>query len=448
MGISLEIICILVQIILVVYSVKVWKWRCFVAPGFYYGILWCFATIGYLSFQFAGLFEVVSEKNIIELCGFVTFTGLCFLFFTWQSRNKINNNQEVNINFLNTPLVFIIISVIILIIAIYTFIKGGHGLDLLAARDAVHETLNNQSVIVGYAQAMNVPLCILAGSYLSRIIQRKLKFDKIQTIALFLPLFANLFFSLYQGGRVDFIYGLIYYAVGFSLAIKINIGRKLSKRLLVYVSVVAIIGILFISFVAEDRRESELSELKYEYIKSQGQGLEYIYAPLEYATESYMGYQYRRDDAVDLSKPGYGIYTFNGFINWTVPFASRLGLNDLSIADTFDVRYDNQETYDYYRPFYYVVHSCYIPMVKDFGPVGTYLAIIFLTWIANLFFIKIQRKKNINWATSIFFFIIFFNYWIKSNFMGTLSSSVMVFLYGFLIVDLIKYITRSIEWKR
>lgn len=444
MELSLEIVTLIALIFLVIYSIKIWHWRCFLSPGFYFGFIWTFGVLGARIFLEYGFLEILAEKYIIELNSFVLFTAVCFIFFTWRSRKKINRNSIVGINLLDSLLWFKILSCIVLLIAIYTFINAGASFDMGASRDAMHDNVKNQSVFTGYGQALAIPLSIIGGSLFGKVLLKQVKLSWINKLFLFIPLLANLLFSIYLGGRVNFVYGFIQYGIGFCLNLKINQGFAVSKRIFKMAFIALIVLSTFISIVAAQRQQHQLGKtIKYDTIARQGTLYAIFYGPMEYMTSTYLGYQYRRIDAVDEEDLTYGTRTFNGFINWSLPFASRFGLQDFTIADAFDVRYDNQETYDFKRKFFYVTHSCYIPLVKDFGPTGTYFAIIFLTWIANYLFVKIQKRKTIRWASSIFLYYIFLEYWLKSNYYGTLSGSIIVTLYGLLIFDLINYISRK-----
>lgn len=444
MGLSLEILSLIVQIYLVFYSVKVWHWRCFLSPGFYYGLIWFFGVLGSRIFIEAGLLRVVSEKNIAELNSFVLFTALCFIFFTWRSRNSVNKNTQVKINLISSMGWFKAISILVLVIAIYTFLSAGASFDMGSSRASMHDNVEKQSIFTGYGQALALPLSIIAGSILGQVLLKKRKFSFITTLFLFIPLLSNLIFSIYLGGRVNFVYGFIQYGIGFCLNLKINDTKAVSKRIFSLAAISLVLLSTFISLVAAQRQvHMSGNSLQYEMIARRGSLYALFYGPMEYMTSSYNGYQYRRDDAVDEKDLSYGTRTFNGFINWTLPFASRFGLEKFSIADAFDVRYNNQETYDFQRIYYYTTHSCYIPLVKDFGPIGTYFAIIFLTWISNYLFVRLQRRKTINWASSLFFYYIFLEYWLKSNYYGTLSGSIAITLYGLLLFDLFNYIYRK-----
>lgn len=444
MELSLASISLIAQIFLIIYSVRVWHWRCLLFPGFYFGLLWAFGIVGSQLFIAVGLLNVVSEENIAELYSFVLFTSLCFIFFTWKSRHKVSRDTTIQIQLLSSFRLYKIVSCFVLLISIVTFVRAGASFDMGASREAMHSNVENQSVFTGYGQVLALPLSIIAGSLLGQVLLKKKKLSYKNILFLFVPLFSNLIFSIYLGGRVNFVYGFIQYCIGFCLVLKIKQESTVSKRILKLALVSVIVLSSFISLVAVQRQNHYRGEsIQYELIAKQGSIYAILYGPIEYMTASFNGYQYRRSDAVDENDLTYGTRTLNGFINWSLPFAGRFGLQNFTIADVLDIRYDNQETYDFDREYYYCTHSCYIPLVKDFGSGGTYFAIIFLTWISNFFFIRLQQKRSIVRASSIFFYYIFLDYWLKSNYYGTLSGSIMITLYGLLIFDFINYLSRK-----
>lgn len=444
MSLNLELLALLAQILLVLYSIKVWHWRCLLSPGFYFGFIWFFGIIGSHLFIELGLLNVAFPRYIDELNRFVLFTAVCFIFFTWKSRKSVNKQSAIKINLLSSFRWYRILSALVFLIALYTFIKAGSSFDMGSSREAMHNNVEKQSIFTGYGQALALPLSIIAGSLLSQIILKTKRFSLLNTIFIFIPLLSNLLFSIYLGGRVNFVYGFIQYGIGFCLNIKIKDSSIVSKRIFTIALISLVCVSTFISLVAAQRQEHYGgNSLQYDMIAQQGTIYAIFYGPMEYMTASYLGYQYRRIDAVKENDLTYGTRTFNGFINWTIPFATRIGLEKSSIADMLDVRYNNQETYDFKRIFYYTTHSCFLPLVKDFGTTGTYFAIILLTWLSNYFFIRIQKRSAISWASSIFFYYIFLEYWLKSNYYGTLSGNIILILYGLLIFDIINYIYRK-----
>lgn len=333
---------------------------------------------------------------------------------------------------------FTVLSIILFVTALATFIWAGASFNMGESRVNMHDNVAKQSFFVGYASVLSLPLSIYAGYEWGSIFKKEKKYSKLKKIVLCVPLLANLLFSIYLGGRVNFVYSFIQYIIGFCLSIPIQTTFRLTKKLITSFIIAFILISSFITLVAAQRQEYQTgSKALYAKVTSDNVLLSLLYGPMEYVGSTYSGYQYRRVDAVDLDNLGYGIYTFNGFINWTIPFAGRFGFDDVSIANYFNVYYNNQETYDYKRPLFYYTHSCYIPLVKDFGIWGAYPAIFFLVLIAHKLFIKIQKKKVITKFISLFLYYLFLEYWLKSNYYGTLSNTVLIPLYGWLTVDIL-----------
>lgn len=306
------------------------------------------------------------------------------------------------------------------------------------AREMVHENILGRPTWINYAITLAPPLSIWAGYKGMSTLVIKTKISIASRIFIFIPLFSNLIISITLGGRVNFVYCFAYYLIGaaLSLPIKRSLSELKKPILIILCSVFAVS--LFISAVASQRAvhySNDTSE-KEAYFDKKYRLLGVLYGPIEYMTVTFIGYQYRRDDAVDLNNPGFGRYTLNGFINWTIPFAGQLGVGDISIAKALDIYYHNQETYDFERIAYNCTHSCYIPIVKDFGPIGAYPFIFVLVYIAHSLFIAIQRRTYIFHATTFYLFVLFWEFWVKSNYYGTLSSTVLIPLYGFLLVDI------------
>lgn len=428
--------------ILLYWQIKCWKWRVMLSPGFYFAAFWILGTIGSSIFIEAGFLSDEYPKELNELNLLVGFTGLCFLFVTSKGKHKILNSKTI-FNCLPSNKVFTIVSTIVLTLSLINFISHGASFNMGAAREAVHENVANQAFWVGYSQVLGLALSIVAGIFLCQIYLNERNASIKFKIVLLFPLIAQLFFSIYLGGRVNFIYCTIQYAIGFFLYLPFKIQTKLSKKLIFICLIIGTLLSLFISIVSTQREEHYTGgSSKFTTIVGDNKILSILYGPMEYMTASYLGYEWRRNDAVDLNDLTYGTRTLNGFINWSIPFSAKFGLEKFTIADLLDIRYNNQETYDFEREYYYTTNSCYIPIVKDFGlGIGTLLFIYFLVWIAHKLFISIQAKKEIRYMCSFFFFYLFLEYWIKSNFYGTLSNAVMMNLYGFIIFDLINRFT-------
>lgn len=434
MDISIAFITLIILVFTMLYQIKIWKTRALLSPGFYFSLIWSLGVIGLLLFKSVNILVEVYPEYIDELNILVGFTGLCFFAVTKIGVKKINPSF-ININYLNSFSLFKILSIFYLTLAIYVFFVEGRGLDFASARDNVHETIENRSFLVGYFRLLSVPLSIYAGSIVMKSFFKLEKTSVQKTLFLVLPFISDTLFSLTEGGRVAMVYGLIFYAVGAVLTVPLSFSVKERKKVIFYGIVLVIFINSMISWIAKVRGDSDGTNQTTALVKEQLGAFSFLYGAMEYVNSSYLGYQYRRVDAVD-DKLGYGQYTLNGFINWQIPFASRFGFEDASIAKALDIYYYNQETYDFSREYYYVTHSAYLPIIKDFGFIGAFIAIFFIVYSSHYFFIKIQQRKNISLSVSFFFYYLFLIYWAKSNFYGTLSDSVLVPLYGFLIVDI------------
>lgn len=440
MNITLGIVTIIILVFLVIRQISVWKLRVFLSPGFYFGFLWILGVSGILIFTSASLIPMDHIENMDEMMGFICFTAFCFLILTKKGYSTINKNP-IEVNY-TSETIYRILSSILLVAAIAEFMRLGSSTDMGQAREMVHDNILGRPTWINYAITLAPPLSIWGGYRSMNFILDKQRTSFANIAFLIMPLLANLIISVTLGGRVNFVYCFAYYLIGAALSLPINRSLKELKKPILYIACGAVLLTTFITAVASQRAQHYMNDIseKQGYFEENYGALSFLYGPIEYMTVTFIGYQYRRDDAVDLTKPGYGQYTLNGFVNWTIPFSGQFGANDASIAKALDIYYNNQETYDFERIAYNCTHSCYIPIVKDFGPTGAYAFIFVLVYIAHCLFIAIQRKKFIFNATAFYLFILFWEFWVKSNYYGTLSSSVLIPLYGFIIIDMLNFI--------
>ena len=439
MNTIISYITLAILVLLVWRQVVVWKTRVLLSPGFYFGVLWILGVFGSTMFFGLELLPVTFPKYIDELNVFVGFTGLCFLVITPIGRSKINQDSIV-LDFTSEK-VFRILSLLMLFAAMYEFVRTGFNLNMGDARQNMHDNIVGRPAWVGYLSTAATPLSIWAGSQIMSRILSKDTATILTWVFLTIPLFANLIFSISVGGRVDFVYGFVNYFIGMAFALPMNRRLKDLRKPLIIMFLALVCVMMFITGVAKQRSENSMGQMSetQAMFEETYPNAKFLYGPIAYMTESYIGYQYRRDDAVDLKSMGYGRYTFNGFINWTLPFSSVLGVGKNSIAHSLGIYYHNQETYDFEREYYDVVHSGYIPIVKDFGVNGAFVCIVVLALISHMLFVAVQRKKTIEHSISLFIFMLFLIYWLKINYYGTLSSPITSFLYGYLIVDIFNY---------
>lgn len=430
-----SIIAFTLSVILIVKQINVWRYRVLLSPGFYFACIWSIGFLGITIMHFGGILTETYPQYIDELNIYAGFTCLCFLLWTSKGRQCI---RERNL-FVHFPKEsFIIIGLLAFIAAISELYRSGMGLESMGqAREYSHDILAGRSTIVNYATISGKVLSILAGYKLVEGLLKESKIGLVDYVFLLLPLVSNLFLSIVVGGRVDFVYSFLYYFIGASLNLPLHF--KIKRRIIIYFSLCMVIIVSFITYVQIERavyyggNKSDIQQ----YLEKKSPLLGALYGPIYYMSASFVGYQYRRVDDVDLNHLGYGMYTFNGFINWTIPFGNQFGLGDLSIAKYMDIYYDNQHTYDFEREHYQSTHSGYIPIVKDFGIIGAFVCIFFLTLIAHTLFVGIQKKRRIKHMYQFFFFLLFLDYWVRMNYYGSLSSTILIPLYPLLIIDLL-----------
>lgn len=434
MSYTVAIITLTLLIILSIYQIKVWKYRVLLSPAIYFSFMWMMGPIGCLVLYPLGFFYDPYPEYINELNVLVSVTAICFLYWTKSGRNCICE-QSILLD-ISKRRVYNFSCMLIMLAAFYDFVSLGGNLNMGAARENLVNINASRSTFVGYAHVLCIPLSLYAGYVLCKDLVIKYKLSSKMLLA---PLLANLIFSVNVGGRVDIVYSFLAYVIGASLYLSINANLSRYKKPIFYGVVGIIVFVGFINYVGQQRQEyyhGTINPIE-EYLQNNNKIVAAIYGPIEYLNATYVGYQLRRVDAVDKDHLGYGIYTFNGFINWTIPFSNLVGLGDVSIAKALNIYYDPQETYDFEREYYYTTHSCYLTMIKDFGFIGSIVLIFLLTGIAHKLFVGIQKKQVICYASSLYLYYLFWNYWAKSPFYGHLSQGVLMPLYGFLLIDIL-----------
>ena len=441
MSTQIVLLALVCQILLFIKVVKIWRYRALLSPALYFSIMWSLAYVGLILLKPVGLLFERNPQYIDELNILSGFTALCFYIVVGRGRNSITK-KGIDIR-ISSFRVYKVLALLFLIGAIVDFVRLGGNLNMGAARFNLVSIQSSRPVWISYITTLSLPLSVYAGYNLFKRIVLK-SYSYLEVAFLLIPLLGSLIFSINVGGRVDVIFSFAQYLIGCSLAFPINASLKAYKKPIRIVAMISLLLVFFISAVADQRDEySNRGSEALNYLQSTNPVIKTLSGPIQYMLASYAGYQLRRVDNVDENHLGYGRYTFNGFINWTLPFSSAYGLGDVSIAKAFDIYYYNQETYDGVRELYYTTHSCYIPIVKDFGRKGAFGGIFILVCLAHYFFIVIQRKQYMFRATSLFMYYLFWKYWIHSNFYGTLSSSVLIPLYGFLIMDLFNYVSQT-----
>lgn len=434
MNINIAIISLSLLVILLVYQISIWKIRVLLSPGFYFALIWSLGIISLLLFKVVGVLIETYPEYIDELNILLGYTAVCFIVVSKFGRKRIVMDSIV-IDYIKSNKLFKFLSFFYFFISLYVFLVEGSGLDFASARNSIQKTIENRSALVGYFRLLSVPLSIHAGSKLTNYLLGFIKIKKGDFLFFILPFISDTLFSLTEGGRVAMVYSMLLYLVGAALSVPLNFNSRVKFKIIFYGLIIAYSLNLMISWVGSVRSKADGTFAVTQLFEEKLGYFSFLYGSMQYVNSSFIGYQYRRVDAVDNSRLGYGIYTFNGFINGQIPFASRFGFENASIAKALDIFYFNQETYDFSRDFYYTTHSSFIPIIKDFGFSGSFFAIFVIVVISHYFFVKIQSQSIIKKSLSFLFYFLFLFYWAKSNFYGTLSESILIPIYSFLIID-------------
>ena len=218
-----SIIALIIAIILIVKQIKTWHYRVFLSPGFYFGCIWGIGFFGITIMHYGGLLIETYPYYIDELNIFAGFTCLCFLFWTKKGRKEVNE-EIINIYFPKDS--FTIFAILAFVAASIELLRSGIGMQSMGqAREMSHEIISGRSTLVSYATLFGKGLSILAGY---KLVERFLTGNKIvySNILLYVfPLISNLFLSIVVGGRVDFVYSILYYFVGAAFYLPIHFKR-------------------------------------------------------------------------------------------------------------------------------------------------------------------------------------------------------------------------------
>ena len=440
-------VSIILLIVLLYYEWRIWKIRCLISPAFYFAIIWLMGSIALIILHQFDVYVEAHPEYLNELNLYVCFTAVCFIIISGFGKNKITKGN-IELHFFHDETFFAFLSIIYFLGSLVEFIAFGANFNIANSRLVSHVNIANRYSIIAIISNLSIPLSVFAGyKIISKIVLRQ-KYNLFESILYLLPLFSSLIFSINLGGRVEITYSFVRYIVGGVLALEKNVKFYNIKKIIISFLLIVFMIIIYIYINGSLRTKDSNNINQYTlnlYLRKYSPLLVPLQEPMLYALSSYNGYQYRRIDAVDLTHLGYGMYTFNGFINWTLPFLGRFGLKNLSIAKLFNIYYDVKETYDYERIFYFTTHSCYLTIIKDFGQYGAFGGILLLTIVAHFVFVCLQTRQEYKYSYYLWPYFLFFEYWCKSNFLGTLSSSVLNSLLGFLMVDIGNIIWKNLK---
>jgi len=431
----INIICVLVHLLTLIVIWKVWGFRSFIHPGFYFAFLWIVSVTSQwylIKINYASLPhpEYIDELNI-----YAAYTSICFSIFSLWKFHK-TRKILLDVDIVRDVNRYRVLTYIVLICVIIMFISLGASFSFAYNRMEQTEGLKhigrNFSFLYSISSIMVSTLIFLtisAGIFLSRIITKQVSKTNNKWILL-MPLFATFIYALAIGGRNPIIGTLKNYFLGIGIGIPIMISSKIKKKILSIIFSSVILFALFSTFIQEGR-----ANIKQQSTKTyDSKFVENFSGIMEYMSAHYWGYQLRRIDFATGEDLMYGVATFYDIGSISIPFSSQLGING-DLWTLFGVKYDPLGIYKSGSEGSYTTSTIYSLLIKDFGIVGTYIAIILLVAITQIVFLNLMNKPK-KTAISLIFHILFFTYWASSNFNSGFMN-IQGLIIGAVIFDLV-----------
>lgn len=414
MNISVNILAIICHLATIIAIWLVWKWKSFVHPGFYFAVLWLFSVSSEWYLISKDYATIPFPEYIDEVNGFSAFTSLCFLVCSlWGAKYR---RQEYKINIVGNSQSYLRLLYVALFAIIIQFIVSGASLSFGANRLAITENLGHinksYSAFDSLLAILTSPLIFFSismGGFLAKkITNQPGRFSKYSIISI--PLVITMLNALMIGGRNPAIITLKNYFLGMGMGMPLYLTKAVRNKVLTYVCAVFIAFSLFSTYVGQDRNELKNVAVK-EYDSDVVESLSGI---MEYMSFHYWGYQLRRTDFARGDELTYGVATFYGLGNFSIPFSSSLGLNG-NLWQMCGVYYDPLDVYKSGVNGSYTTSTIYSLLVRDFGVNGTYFALALLVIITHLIFLNVLKHPK-RTALSLIPIILVFSYWASSNF--------------------------------
>ena len=253
--------------------------------------------------------------------------------------------------------------------------------------------------------------------------------EKYCNFYIVMPLLITVISSLAIGGRNPVVKTIKDYFLGLGTGVNVSRNKKVRNRLLI-IMLVGLIGFMgFSTFISNDRAETYGANVR-EYsskFASFSSGI------MEYMSFHYWGYQLRRTDFSSGKDSTYGVATFYGLGNLSIPFSSSIGLKG-NLWSLLGVDYDPLDVYKSQVDGSYTTSTIFSLLVRDFGTEGTFFAIVLIVIMTQLIFLrtlKVTRRS----AMSLIPLLCVFGYWASSNFNSGFPA-IQPLIIGALIFDL------------
>lgn len=410
----INIVSVIIHITTMLVIWKVWHWRSFAHPGFFFAVLWLVSVISEWYMIIIDYASLPFPEYIDELNVYTAFTSLCFLVVSLIGSEY--SKYPIIIDVITNKRNYILLMCCSLFSAMVQFMLAGATLSFGSNRINTTDGLmhiNRQATIWdSILSIMMSPLTFLSltmGMSLAQFITKQRPIFK-NYLLIAMPFLITLIIALTIGGRNPVIMTIKNYLLGMGLCLPFIVNEAIKRKLIVLVVSSIVFFSLFSTLVANERSIVNEINVK-EYDSSVASSFSGI---MEYMSAHYWGYQLRRTDFSKGDNLRYGVATFYGLGNISVPFSASLGLNG-NLWDLVGIDYDPLETYKSGEVGFYTTSTIYALLVRDFGVEGTYIAIIIIVFITQMIFINLFKRRTLS-ILSLLPIVIVFSYWASSNF--------------------------------
>ena len=378
----------------------------------------------------------MSQHLIDELNVYAAFTSLAFLVFAFIGHR--NANRNIRINIVKDKKKYLSYLYLCLFVVMLDFIIKGatfsFGLNRLASTGDMAHVTSTASPIDAVFSILTSPIIyftIFAGIELAKYFTKssQFHFSKWSIAVPFVITFIN---ALIIGGRNPVAISIKHYlwGIGFGLSACL-ITKSVKRRILRFAFMVFVGFSLFTTMVATQRQQV------FGFSNTGGRGENKIVSAfsgvMDYMSAHYWGYQLRRNDFSKGDNLQYGVCTFYGLGNLSIPFSGLIGIKG-DLWEWCGVKYKPNEVYMSGVVGFYTTSTIYSLLVRDFGVNGTYFAIIFLVLVTQLIFVHLFRHEH-KTALSLIPIIVVLTYWSSSNFNSGMPG-LQPLLIGALLFDL------------
>ena len=434
MSATICLISIIIHIFSLFLIVKNWGLKSLSHPGLFFIGLWLVSTVSewylvYLDYTPTPYPEYIDELNVLS-----GYTSLCFAFASFFGRKY--NNHEFLVKIVSDINKFVRFIHVMLFATIVNFVYSGATFSFAQNRMNLVSDLNHigksytffdsiVSIIVSPLVFYNIAM----GKELSvRLLYNSKRFSYLAMIE---PLILTIISSLSIGGRNPIIKTLKEYILGFGLGVNKRVNKSNLRKILIILSLTILLFSGFSTIVSQERNELTGVNVK-EYdskLASFSSGI------MEYMSCHYWGYQLRRTDFSSGDRKTYGVATFYGLADLSIPFYSRIRIKG-NLWTLLGIDYDPLEVYKSQVDGFYTTSSIYSLLVKDFGVEVSFFVILFMVFITQKIFISLFRFPKTT-AISLIPYICVFIYWSSSNFSSGFTS-MQPLLIGALMFDLLQ----------